>query len=105
MTHHPSLAPPATPAVVGPQPRRLLDQLRRCAQAAGHSATTIETFVGWVRHYILFHAKRHPRDFALADVGRFLAEVAAKGKSPLQTLAASRGVLDFLYGGLLRQDL
>jgi hypothetical protein len=77
-----SAAPQTVPAVVGPQPLHLLDQLRRCAQAAGHSATTIETFALWVRHYIVFHAKRHPRELGVADIGRFLADVAAKDKNP-----------------------
>ena len=90
--------------VVGPQPPRLLDQLRRCAQAAGHSATTIETFALWVRNYIVFHAKRHPRELGVGDIGRFLADVAAKDKNPLEALAAARGALDFLYRGSLACD-
>jgi hypothetical protein len=79
----------------------LLDQLRRCAQAAGHSATTIETFALWVRHYLVFHAKRHPRELGVTDIGRFLADVAAKDKNPLEALAAARGALDFLYRGVV----
>jgi hypothetical protein len=60
-----------------PQPPRLLDQLHQAALHIGHAAPAADSFVAWVRRFILYHGKRHPRELELAEIGRFLAHVVA----------------------------
>ena len=49
-----------TPAITA-QPPRLLDQVAQAARQRGASEPTTTQLVTWVRAYVLFHGKRHPR--------------------------------------------
>jgi integron integrase len=49
----------------------------------------------------LFHNKRHPRDLAPGDVGRFLEHVAQTEKDPLACLEEAHAALTFLYRDVL----
>ncbi|NTW04473.1 MAG: integron integrase, partial [Oscillochloris sp.] len=45
------------------QPQKpLLEQLRDLLRSRHYSLRTEETYLDWVRRYILFHGKRHPRE-------------------------------------------
>ena len=99
-----------TPAAVGPSPTtaatpRLLDLVRDTARSRGHSEAMVSSFTGWIRQFILYHDRRHPRELGLADIGRFLDEVARQEKEALAALEAARDALDFLYRDVLRLRL
>ncbi len=57
------------------------------------------------RRYILFHAKRHPRELGPSDVSSFLEHVAKTGKDPLGCLEQAHEALVFLYEGMLHVRL
>ena len=80
-----------------PQAPKLLDQLRASALACYGRPEPGERFVGWVRRFILFHDKRHPRDLGIADIGRFLRHVVQSEEDALGTLDLAREALQFLY--------
>ena len=42
-------------------PVKLLDRARQCIRLGGYSIRTEKSYVSWIRRYILFHGKRHPR--------------------------------------------
>jgi len=44
-----------------PKPR-LLDRVRDAIRARHYSRRTEKAYVGWIKRYIFFHAKRHPAD-------------------------------------------
>ena len=44
---------------------RLLDQVRAVLRRKHYSLRTEEAYVGWVKRYVLFHHKRHPREMGL----------------------------------------
>ncbi|MEA5462983.1 phage integrase N-terminal SAM-like domain-containing protein [Leptothoe sp. PORK10 BA2] len=48
-----------------PRPKKLLDHLRAVIRLKHYAYRTEETYVQWVRRYILFHEKRH-----LHEMGR-----------------------------------
>ena len=56
----PAPAPPASP--------RLLARLREAFRVRHYSIRTEEAYVDWVRRFILFHGKRHPRELGAAEV-------------------------------------
>jgi hypothetical protein len=64
--------PPSLP----PQPPKLLDQVRTAVRLRHFSPRTGESYVGWVRRYILFHRKRHPSEMVQAEVVAFLTHLA-----------------------------
>jgi Phage integrase, N-terminal SAM-like domain len=61
--HSPAHILAAFPAPgVGSRTPRLLDLVRTALQTRHYSRKTEKTYVAWIRRFILFHGKRHPRD-------------------------------------------
>jgi hypothetical protein len=89
----------------GPEPSRLLDQLRAAAVSRFGRPEPGERYAEWTRRYIVFHGKRHPRDLAASDVGRFFEHLAQSEKDPLRSLELAHEALTFLYKDLLRLNL
>src|SRR5439155_23530786 len=52
---------------------RLLDGVREALRLRHYSRRTERAYVGWVRRYIVDHAKRHPAEMGAAEVSRFLS--------------------------------
>jgi hypothetical protein len=50
----------------------LLDQVRQALRRGHYSGRTEESYVGWIRRFILFHGKRHPAEMGATDVVAFL---------------------------------
>jgi integrase-like protein len=59
---------------------KLLDQVRDVARRKHYSLRTERTYVDWIRRFILYHDKRHPREMAEADVTEFLTHLARDGR-------------------------
>lgn len=70
-----------------------------------YSLRTEEAYVGWIRRYILFHGKRHPRDLGEEDVSKFLSTLAIEGRVAASTQNQALSALLFLYKEVLRRDL
>ena len=63
-----------------PNPKlRLREQLREVMRFKHDSVRTEETYWGWIRQFILFHDKKHPRDMGDAQVHAFLTHLAVGG--------------------------
>jgi integron integrase len=92
-------------AVPGPQPPRLLDQLREAALGRFGRPEPGKRYVEWVRRFILFHGKRHPRELGAGEAGQFLEHVAQSEKDPLRCLEQAREALTFLYEDVLRLNI
>ncbi|HEV3313014.1 MAG TPA: phage integrase N-terminal SAM-like domain-containing protein [Chloroflexota bacterium] len=86
-------------------PPRLLDQVAEAARQRGASEPTTEQLASWVRAYVLFHGKRHPRELGLPEVSRFLQRVARTEDQPLPALETARAALELLYMHVLGIDL
>lgn len=41
-----------------------------------YSIKTEKAYVHWIRRFILFHGKRHPRDLRETDIAAFLSDLA-----------------------------
>ena len=62
------------------QAPRLLDQVRDKLRVKHYSIRTEQTYVDWIKRYIFFHGKRHPKDMGAPDVEAFLTHLAVAGK-------------------------
>ena len=91
------------PASGPPQPR-LLDRVRvRDAIARRHySSRTEESYVHWIRRFIHFHGRRHPRDLGEAEVTAFLNYLARGRDVAAATQNQPLSALLFLYREALR---
>jgi len=84
---------------------RLLDQLRDSLRVRHFSLRTEEAYVDWVRRFILFHGKRHPKDMGVAEIQAFLTHLAVdRGVAP-STQNQAKAALLFLYRHLLNLEL
>src|SRR2546427_8526690 len=59
-----------------PRAPKLIDVVRDALRARHYSRRTERAYVGWIRRYILFHGKRHPRELGAAEATRFLSALA-----------------------------
>lgn len=59
-----------------PQPKELLPQVREAIRVKHYSYRTEEPYVQWIRRYILFHDKRHPKDMGVPEIEAFLTHLA-----------------------------
>jgi hypothetical protein len=70
---------------IPPGKPKLLDQVRDVIRRRHYSFRTEQTYVGWIRRFILFHGKRHPRYLAEAEVTDFLTSLVRDGKVAAST--------------------
>jgi len=50
------------------RPAKLLEQVRIALRTRHYSLRTEETYLSWIKRFILFHGKRHPRDMGAPEV-------------------------------------
>ena len=50
-----------------------------------YSIRTKNAYVDWIRRFIVFHRKRHPREMGAAEVGDFLSHLAVAGNVAAST--------------------
>jgi hypothetical protein len=58
------------------KPQKLLDQLRDAIRARHYSIRAEKCYADWVRRFVLFHNKRHPREMGAPEVEAFLTHLA-----------------------------
>ena len=76
--------PPSLSAAAPQNKLKLLDQVRDVIRRKHFSIRTEQSYVDWIRRFILFHNKRHPRDMAEAEVTEFLTHLARDNGLRLQ---------------------
>jgi len=86
-------------------PRRLLDQLSDRIRFKHYSMRTEHAYGDWVRRFILFHGKRHPREMGVREVEAFLTHLAVAGRVSASTQNQARSALLFLYKEVLATEL
>jgi integron integrase len=88
-----------------PQPPKLLDQVRQIMRVRHYSPRTEHCYVNWMRRYIIFHDKRHPRDMGTAEIEEFLTDLAVSGHVSASTQNQALNALVFLYSQVLEIEL
>lgn len=85
-------------------PKKLLDQLRDKIRLKHYSLATERQYTHWVKRFILFHGKRHPKDMGSVEVEAFLTHLAVQGQVSASTQNQALSALLFLYREVLEQD-
>lgn len=88
-----------------PKPRKLLEQARDVIRLKHYSCRTEQTYVAWIRRYILFHGKRHPVEMGVPEVEAFLTDLAVQGRVSASTQNQALSALLFLYRHVLKIGL
>ena len=71
-----SVAPSGLPAPAA-KPRRLLDQVHDRIRVKHYSIRTEQTYVDWIKRYIVYFGKRRPLELSAIHVERFLSHLAS----------------------------
>jgi integron integrase len=99
---------PLAHLVASPDPARrfrLLELVRVRLRERRYSRRTEEAYVAWIRRYVIFHGRRHPRDLGAQDVRRFLSALATEKRVAASTQNQALAALLFLYEHVVRQPL
>jgi integron integrase len=86
-------------------PPKLMDQLRDKLRVKHYSIRTEQTYSGWIKRYIYFHGKRHPKDMGAAEIEAFLTYLAVEGNVSASTQNLGKSALLFLYREVLEIEL
>lgn len=101
-----SFTHPATFFAVTDMPTpRLLDQVRTVVRTKHFSLSTERAYVGWIRRFILFHHKQHPREMAETEIRQFISHLAVDARVSASTQTVALSALLFLYRDVLKQPL
>jgi len=87
------------------QKPKLLDQVRAFARARHYSHRTEDAYVAFIRRFIFFHQKRHPKDMGADEITAFLTHLAVKEKVSASTQNQALFAVLFLYRDVLKIDL
>jgi len=86
-------------------PPRLLTLVHEAIRRKYFSRRTEQAYAHWIRRFIYFHGKRHPREMGEAEVTAFLNDLAATRKVSAGTQNQALSALLFLYKEVLGKDL
>ena len=84
---------------------KLLDQVRAIIRAKHYSYRTEESYVNWIKRYILFHNKRHPQKMGENEINQFLTHLAVNRKVSASTQNQALCAIIFLYKHVLKIDI
>jgi hypothetical protein len=77
-------------------PPKLLDQVRDRIRTKHYSLRTEQSYVQWIRRYILFNGKRHPKELGGPEVEAFLSYLATDRNVAASTQTQALSALLFL---------
>ena len=87
-----------------PNPKlRLREQLREVMRFKQFSLRTEDAYWVYIRQFILFHHKRHPREMGKAEVEAFLSHLTTARNVAASTQNQALNALVFLYREVLHQ--
>ena len=93
-------APPAEA-----RPPKLLDRVRERLRFKHYSIRTEESYVHWIKRFILFHHKRHPAEMGAAEIEAFLTHLAVDRYVTASTQNLALSAILFLYKEVLGVEL
>ncbi len=88
-----------------PEPRKLLEQVRDVLRIKHYSYRTEQTYVDWIKRYVIFHKKRHPKDMGAPEIETFLVYLAQERHVADSTQNQALSALLFLYKNVLQLEV
>lgn len=83
----------------------LLGRVREAIRYKHYSLRTEKAYVDWVRRFVVFHGRRHPREMGAVEVRGFLAHLATDLQVAASTHRQALSALLFLYKDVLGIEL
>ena len=90
----------------GAAPRpRLFESLKAAVETRHYSRRTQEAYLHWIKRFIVFTGKRHPRELGAPEITAFLSHLAVEGRVAAATQNQALAALLFLYKVVLGEPL
>lgn len=84
---------------------KLLDRARFSLRQRNYSYRTENTYVNWMRRFILFHNKRHPKEMGKHEIEEFLTHLAVEKNVAPSTQNQALSAIIYLYEKVLGIEL
>lgn len=88
-----------------PEGRGLFEVAREKIRTRHLALRTEQAYLHWMRRYVKFHARRHPREMGRVEVEAFLSHLAVDAKVAAPTQNQALQALLFLYRQVLDIEL
>jgi integron integrase len=92
------------PATVSRSEPKLLDRVREAVRLRHYSRRTEESYLTWIRRFIIHHGKRHPSAMGADEIRQYLTHLAVERHVSASTQNQALSALLFLYRQVLRVD-
>lgn len=89
---------------VAVQPPKLLDQVRNHLRLKHYSYSTEKSYIYWIRNFIIFHGKKHPKEMGAPEIEVYLTWLAKERKIASSTQNQALNALVFLYKQILKME-
>lgn len=83
----------------------LLEVVRQSLRTKHYSIRTEQVYLGWIRRFVAFHGRRHPRDLGAVEVTAFLSDLAVAGNVSASTQSQALSAILYLYRDVMGMDL
>lgn len=88
------------------QPKlKLIDRVRQTLRLKNYSYSTEKAYVYWIKRFIFFHNKRHPKELGCTEIEAFLRHLAVERNVSASTQNQAFYALLFLYHDVLGIEL
>jgi integron integrase len=87
------------------RPKKLIEQVQDVIRIKHYSYQTEKTYIHWIKRYIFFHNKQHPKDMGAREIEAFLTDLAVNQNVAASTQNQALHAILFLYKEVLRQEL
>lgn len=87
------------------QKLKLLDQVRITLRTNHYSRKTEESYVNWIKRFVLFNNKRHPNELSEGEIKKYLEHLAVKQHVSSSTQNQALCAIIFLYKKVLKKKL
>lgn len=87
------------------RPIKFLDLVRERIRLRHLSYTTEKSYIAWIRRFIIFHGKMHPKEMAEEHIVAFLSYLAVRRNCSPGTQNQALNALVFLFRHVLNRDV
>jgi integron integrase len=93
------------PTPVSQEKSPFLRELITFIRSKGLAYKTEQSYLHWIRRFVLFHNKKHPRELSEKDIEAFLGYLAIQRNVAINTQKTALNSLIFLYKQFFKRDL
>jgi integron integrase len=84
---------------------KLLELVRETLRTKHYSYRTEQAYVDWIKRFIIFHNKRHPRDMGAEEVQAYITYLANERRVAASTQNQALSAIVFLYKYVIQKEI